>query len=715
MAKSIAYNNNSNLKKCGIQLEYTEEQILEIKKCSEDPIYFVDNYCQIVTLDKGVQQFKLWDFQKDLINTYHNNRMVLTMLSRQSSKCVIFTTNLNIKNKITGETKEIFVGDFHKLISDSSLPINEANEKFVESFSVFDWMVESESGFVDIISSNKTIPYEVYSVVLDNGLTIECADNHILIDENNQEVFAKDSLNHHIKTKKGISKVVEVAGLNFYDSMYDLSISSEDHTYYTNDILSHNTTTTVAYILWYTLFQGDKNVAILANKDKTAREVLSRYEFMYEYLPIWMQQGVKVWNKGDVELENGSKVFTAATSSSGLRGKSCVTGDAKVCIEENDEIYYTEIQNILNNSNLVNKGVASMNNQYAIYQTTNLKNDKIYVGFHTIPESGIKEDYQGIGSIFKDGYLGSGKILKAAVAKYGPESFSQEILEVFDNKEEAEAYERYIVDEEFTLDDMTYNIAIGGNLCVLAGENRSYYTGHLPKVLCIETGVEYKGYKEVCDHFGFENSPEFTFSETPSKCIRMFIYRLCYEGKIKLLSMMDNDAAIARYTRYLDWVNTSDERKIAFAKMISERFSNRKQSKEHVEKRISGNKKWKDENPELHALRMEKINKNPEKIAKTAAKHRGMKRSPEACKNISESKIGAVSSTKGKRLATHIETGTIKYFDPEDEIPEGYTTEFSGYNVGKKSYTDGTQYKMFVEGTEPEGWWQQGPPKKKKS
>jgi hypothetical protein len=60
----------------------------------------------------------------------------------------------------------------------------------------------------------------------------------------------------------------------------------------------------------------------MANKSSAAREVMSRYQGMYENLPIWMQQGVKTWNKGDVELENGSKIFTSATTSSGIRGKS---------------------------------------------------------------------------------------------------------------------------------------------------------------------------------------------------------------------------------------------------------------------------------------------------------------------------------------------------------------------------------------------------------
>lgn len=82
------------------------------------------------------------------------------------------------------------------------------------------------------------------------------------------------------------------------------------------------TQTVAAYILHYTLFQDHKTVAILANKSAAAREILSRYQLMYESLPDWLQQGVTTWNKGDIELENGSKVFTAATSASGIRGKS---------------------------------------------------------------------------------------------------------------------------------------------------------------------------------------------------------------------------------------------------------------------------------------------------------------------------------------------------------------------------------------------------------
>ena len=162
------YNANPNLKAIGVPVQFTPEQVQEYIKCKNDYIYFIETYCQIVSLDRGLVPFKLYDCQKRKLQVIHENRKVILMEGRQQGK----------------------------------------------------------------------------------------------------------------------------------------------------------TTSSAAYILWYTVFNDAKNVAILANKATAAREVLARYQVMYEGLPIWLQQGVKSWNKGDVELENGSKVFTSATSTSGIRGKS---------------------------------------------------------------------------------------------------------------------------------------------------------------------------------------------------------------------------------------------------------------------------------------------------------------------------------------------------------------------------------------------------------
>ena len=81
-------------------------------------------------------------------------------------------------------------------------------------------------------------------------------------------------------------------------------------------------TTVVSYLLHYAVFNDNVNIAILANKASTARDLLGRLQLGYENLPKWMQQGVLVWNKGSLELENGSKILAASTSASAVRGGS---------------------------------------------------------------------------------------------------------------------------------------------------------------------------------------------------------------------------------------------------------------------------------------------------------------------------------------------------------------------------------------------------------
>lgn len=163
-----SYRDNPLLKKVGVDHQYTKEQIEEYVKCSKDPVYFCINYIKIVNVDEGLINFKMWDFQKEMINLFKDNRFVITKCPRQVGK----------------------------------------------------------------------------------------------------------------------------------------------------------TTTTVGYLLWATIFTDSQNVAVLANKGSLARDILAKYQLAYENLPQWLQQGVVTWNKGNVELENGSKVIAASTSSSAIRGGS---------------------------------------------------------------------------------------------------------------------------------------------------------------------------------------------------------------------------------------------------------------------------------------------------------------------------------------------------------------------------------------------------------
>jgi hypothetical protein len=81
-------------------------------------------------------------------------------------------------------------------------------------------------------------------------------------------------------------------------------------------------TTVVSYLLHYAVFNDNINIAILANKSSTAKDLLGRLQLAYENLPRWMQQGILSWNKQSLELENGSKIVASSTSASAVRGGS---------------------------------------------------------------------------------------------------------------------------------------------------------------------------------------------------------------------------------------------------------------------------------------------------------------------------------------------------------------------------------------------------------
>jgi len=199
---------------------------------------------------------------------------------------------------------------------------NNTNRKFTEELLLEGWKVETEDGYKPIISSNKTVEYEVYEIVLEDNMFIKCADTHILIKDNYEEIYAKDSLNSYIRTKIGNKKVIKVINLGYKEKMYDLSINSKEHTYYTNDILSHNSVTIATYLLWKAITTPNINIGIAANVQKLAVEVLDKIKKIYIEMPIWLQPGLISWNKQTIEFDNGTKIMTSATNGDSFRGYS---------------------------------------------------------------------------------------------------------------------------------------------------------------------------------------------------------------------------------------------------------------------------------------------------------------------------------------------------------------------------------------------------------
>ena len=86
MSNNDAYLGNPNLKKVNTPVEFSEHEVTEYQKCASDPLYFMETYMKIVSLDEGLIPFKLYDFQKKIVNTIHENRFTICKLPRQSGK-----------------------------------------------------------------------------------------------------------------------------------------------------------------------------------------------------------------------------------------------------------------------------------------------------------------------------------------------------------------------------------------------------------------------------------------------------------------------------------------------------------------------------------------------------------------------------------------------------------------------------------------------------
>lgn len=200
---------------------------------------------------------------------------------------------------------------------------DKVERKFIDIQPVDEFEILTDDGWKDIKNIMKTIEYEVWHLVLENGDFLRCADTHIVFREDLSEVFVCDlNVGDAVITKSGVSRVVEVCPTGIFEHMYDIEVDSEDHRFYTNNVLSHNSTTTAAYLLWVAIFNEAKEIAVLANKLEQSMEVMWRIGQMYVELPFWLQQGCEYFNKGSMAFENKSKIFGSASSPDAIRGRS---------------------------------------------------------------------------------------------------------------------------------------------------------------------------------------------------------------------------------------------------------------------------------------------------------------------------------------------------------------------------------------------------------
>lgn len=194
-------------------------------------------------------------------------------------------------------------------------------EKIIETYDVSDYEILTDTGWEDVTHVHKTIPFDVWRLETDDFF-IECADEHIVIDQFGNQIFVEDlKAGDLVKTIKGNQKVKRVFKTDApAENMYDITVGSNNHTFYSNGILSHNTTTITIYALWIVCFQNDKRITIVANKKDTAEEIFDRIKMAFEQLPVWMKPSVKSFRNDGFDLRNGSSISVSTTSSSGPRG-----------------------------------------------------------------------------------------------------------------------------------------------------------------------------------------------------------------------------------------------------------------------------------------------------------------------------------------------------------------------------------------------------------
>lgn len=212
------------------------------------------------------------------------------------------------------------------------------NKKFIEQLSVDGWSVKTDTGFEKVSSSNKTIHYEVWKIGTESH-ELGCANHHIVFDENFNDIFVnKLKLGNTIMTESGPEKINSVIITGKSKPMFDLSVESGNKRYYTNGILSHNTTLAAYYLLYEACFppaQGD--ILIVAHKQGHAMEVLKRLKDMYYSCPMWMKPGIEKNNETSVTFDNGMRIIAEATTANCARGKTlkfvyCVDYKTKISI-----------------------------------------------------------------------------------------------------------------------------------------------------------------------------------------------------------------------------------------------------------------------------------------------------------------------------------------------------------------------------------------------
>jgi len=199
----------------------------------------------------------------------------------------------------------------------------QVERKFTNSLDLAGWEIMTDTGWEELSGIHQTIPYTIWKLELFSGKTLECADTHILFNEKMEEVFVCDlSSGDIVQTDIGPDVVVKVQSTNDEENMYDVTVASVNHRFYSNGILSHNTATAAGYLLWYAMFNADSTVLAAAHKFSGASEIINRVKYGYENCPDFLRAGVVEYNKQSIVFDNGSRIVAQTTTANTGRGLS---------------------------------------------------------------------------------------------------------------------------------------------------------------------------------------------------------------------------------------------------------------------------------------------------------------------------------------------------------------------------------------------------------
>lgn len=365
------YENNTRLLKAELVYSRTKEEVEEWIRCKNDILYFANTYCKLMT-PEGVKNITLRDYQQNYLRHLENNRLSIYLACRQCGKCVLYLTEIQCKNinctdervnkllfkydtgkgysniplfelmnicnnSTTWKLKYVIYKLIYKLCKKADALIDtknnfcgilikslqfiesiepETDEKLQKSFTLPDGLlVYSDHGYVRASQIHETHRFNVYNITTEQDKQIYCADNHILFDENLNEVFAKDlHVGDYILTSDGKERITNIFVTNSNLRMCDITIDDELHRYYTNGILSHNTTTSGIAMLHYLLFNSDKTAMVLGNKRATAVEILKKVKDIFLELPFFLKPGVRCWNESKIGFDNNCMCMAEATT-----------------------------------------------------------------------------------------------------------------------------------------------------------------------------------------------------------------------------------------------------------------------------------------------------------------------------------------------------------------------------------------------------------------